>query len=74
MNRAKYRVILYENLLQSSQDLRLGRMFTFQQDNDPKYTAKTTQDSFRRSLSMSSTGPARARTWTQSNISGETWK
>uniref|UniRef100_A0A4W5PM99 Amyloid-beta A4 protein n=1 Tax=Hucho hucho TaxID=62062 RepID=A0A4W5PM99_9TELE len=32
-----------ENLLQSSQDLRLGRRFTFQQDNDPKHTAKTTQ-------------------------------
>jgi hypothetical protein len=38
-NRAKYREILDENLLQSAQDLRLGRMFTFQQDNDPKHTA-----------------------------------
>jgi hypothetical protein len=35
--------ILDENLLQSAQDLRLGRRFTFQQDNDPKHTAKTTQ-------------------------------
>ena len=43
MNRAKYREILDENLLQSAQDLRLGRRFTFQQDNDPKNTAKTTQ-------------------------------
>jgi hypothetical protein len=34
--------ILYENLLQSAQDLRLERSFTFQQDNDPKHTAKTT--------------------------------
>ncbi len=40
MNAAKYRDILDENLLQSAQDLRLGRRFTFQQDNDPKYTAK----------------------------------
>ena len=41
MNGAKYREILDENLLQSAQDLRLGRRFTFHQDNDPKYTAKT---------------------------------
>ena len=43
MHGAKYREILDENLLQSAQDLRLGRMFTFQQYNDPKHTAKTTQ-------------------------------
>ncbi len=40
MNAAKYRDILDENLLQSAQDLRLGQKFTFQQDNDPKHTAK----------------------------------
>jgi hypothetical protein len=44
MNRAKYREILDENLLQSAQDLRLGRRFTFRQDKDPKHTAKTTQE------------------------------
>ena len=44
MNGAKYREIFGENLLQSAQDLRLGRRFTFQQDNDPKHTAKTTQE------------------------------
>ena len=43
MNGAKYREILDENLLQSAQDLRLGRRFTFQQDNDRKNTAKTMQ-------------------------------
>jgi hypothetical protein len=36
--------ILDENLLQSVQDLRPGRRFDFQQDNDPKHTAKTTQE------------------------------
>ena len=44
MNGAKYRENLDENLLQSSQDLRLGRRFTFLQDNDPKHTVKTTQE------------------------------
>ena len=70
MNGAKYREILYYNLLQSAQDLILGWKFTFQQYNDPKYTAKTTQEWLRyKSLN----GPARGRTWTRSNISGETW-
>ena len=43
LNRAKYRDILTENLVQNVQDLRLGRRFTFQQDNHLKDTAKTTQ-------------------------------
>ena len=42
MNGAKYKQILEENLLQSAKDLRLRRRFTFQQDNDPKHTAKAT--------------------------------
>ncbi len=44
MNAAKYRDILDENLLQSAQDLRLGRRFTFKEDNDPKHTAKITKE------------------------------
>ena len=44
MNRAKYSEILDENLLQSAQDLRLGRRFTFQQDNDTKHTSNTAQE------------------------------
>ncbi len=44
MNAAKYRDILDKNLLQSAQDLRLGQRFTFQQDNDPKHTAKITKE------------------------------
>uniref|UniRef100_A0AAZ3R7B7 Transposase n=1 Tax=Oncorhynchus tshawytscha TaxID=74940 RepID=A0AAZ3R7B7_ONCTS len=47
MNGTKYREILDENLLQSTHDLILGRRFTFQQNNDPKHTAKTTQESLR---------------------------
>jgi hypothetical protein len=44
MNRAKYREILDENMLQSALDLRLGQRFTFQQDNDLKHTANTMQE------------------------------
>ena len=42
MKSAKYRGILDENLLESAMNLKLGRTFTFQQDNDPKHKAKAT--------------------------------
>uniref|UniRef100_A0AAZ3PKE2 Uncharacterized protein n=1 Tax=Oncorhynchus tshawytscha TaxID=74940 RepID=A0AAZ3PKE2_ONCTS len=60
------REILDENLLQSAQDLRLGRRFTFQQDNNP-----SSQPRKRRSC-MSLSGLARVQTSTRTNISGET--
>ena len=44
MEQSTEREILDENLLQSTQDLRLVRRFTFQQDNDPKHTTKITQE------------------------------
>ncbi|MGH0128342.1 UNVERIFIED_CONTAM: hypothetical protein FKN15_055768 [Acipenser sinensis] len=47
MDGAKYREILEGNLFQSFRDLRLGRQFTFQQDNDPNYTAKATLEWFK---------------------------
>ena len=43
MNEAKYREIFDENLFQSAQDLKLGRRFTIEQDNDPKHIVKTMQ-------------------------------
>jgi hypothetical protein len=36
-----YGEVLDENLLQSTQDVRLGKRFTSQQYNDPKHTAGT---------------------------------
>ncbi len=44
LNAPKYRDSLNENPVQSIQNLRLGRRFTFQHDNDPKHTAKATQE------------------------------
>ena len=44
MNVTKYREILDENLLQRTQDVRLGRRVTFQEDRDLKHTAKTMQE------------------------------
>lgn len=46
MNAAKYREILEDNVILSARELRLGRGFNFQQDNDPKHTAKATQKWF----------------------------
>ncbi|KAG2466802.1 TC1A transposase, partial [Polypterus senegalus] len=44
MTAALYRDILDENLLQSALDLRLGRRFIFQQDNNLKHTAKISKE------------------------------
>jgi len=44
VNATKYRYILNENLVQSAQDIRLGRRFTFKQDNHAKHTTKTMQE------------------------------
>ncbi|KAK3568425.1 hypothetical protein QTP86_005885 [Hemibagrus guttatus] len=44
MNAAMYSNILDENLLQSDRDLRLGQRFIFQQDNNPKHTARITKE------------------------------
>ncbi len=40
LNAPKYWDSLNENLVQSIQNLRLGRRFAFQQDNDPMHTAR----------------------------------
>ena len=44
MDGARFREILEENL--PAKDLRLGWRFTFQQDNDPKHTARATMEWF----------------------------
>ena len=42
MDGTKYRRILDENLLESAMNLKLGRRFTFELDNDQKHKAKAT--------------------------------
>lgn len=42
MNSVHYQEILDANVMQSVTKLRLGRRWTFQQDNDPKHTSKST--------------------------------
>ena len=42
MEGVKYRRILDEDLLESAMNLKLGRRFTFQQNNDPKNKTKAT--------------------------------
>jgi hypothetical protein len=48
LNRAKYQEILDENLLQSTQHLRLGQRFTFQQDTKQRQSRRD----FRTSLNV----------------------
>ncbi len=45
LNGAKYRDALNESLVRSAQDCRLGRRL-YQEDSDPKHTAKTKQEWF----------------------------
>lgn len=44
MTKEVYLQILDKNLQQSATKLRLGRRFTFQQDGDPKHTAKVVKN------------------------------
>lgn len=44
MNSSKYQSILAQNLLVSARKLKMKRIFTFQQDNDPKHTSKSTKE------------------------------
>ena len=46
INSTKYQAILAENLVPSARRLGLGRRWTFQQDNDPKHTSRSTQKWF----------------------------
>jgi len=43
MDSLKYQEIQGENVMQSVRKLKLGRNWTFQQDNDPKHTSNSTK-------------------------------
>ena len=48
MNSIKYQEILQQNVVPSVLKLKLGRHWTFQQDNDPKHTSKSTKAWFQK--------------------------
>ena len=48
MNSIKYQEILAENVMPSVRKLKLWRHWTFQQDNDPKHTSKSTKAWFQK--------------------------
>ena len=47
MNVEKQRQIPEDNLIQSARELRLGRRFIFQRDNEPEHAGKVTQKCFK---------------------------
>ena len=48
MNSIKYQEILQQNVMPSVLKLKVGRHWTFQQDNDPKHTSKSTKAWFQK--------------------------
>lgn len=48
MDSTKYQEILEKNVMPSVKKLKLGRHWTFQQDNDPKHTSKSTKAWFQK--------------------------
>ena len=69
---AKYREIIEGNLFKSSRDLRLGRRFTFQHENDPKHTAKATLEWFKGKHLNVLEWPSQTQTSIQLRICGMT--
>ena len=72
MNYTKYQDILGKNLGASDRKLRLCHMWTFQQDNDPKHTSKSTRKWFSENKISVSQRPSRSpenpieNTWCES--------
>uniref|UniRef100_A0A8C4N701 Transposase n=1 Tax=Eptatretus burgeri TaxID=7764 RepID=A0A8C4N701_EPTBU len=72
MDGAKYRRILNENLLESAMNLKLGRGFTFQQDNDLKHKANATLEWLNKKKINVLEWPSKSHNLNSINIYGET--
>ena len=71
VNGAKYREILDDNLLRTSD---WGEGSPSSRTTTLSTQPRQLRNGFRTNLWISMSGQARAPTWTRSNISGETWK
>ena len=74
MNAQKYIQILQENLMSSVGSLELPSEYIFQQDKDPKYTAKSTKKLLSEKMSMFCNGQISSQIWIQSGTCGDFWK
>ena len=60
MDSIKYQEILGQNVMASVRKLKLGRLWTFEQDNDPKHTSKSTKAWFQKKSSKTLEWPSQS--------------
>ena len=74
MNAQMYKQILQENLMSSVESLELPSDYIFQQDNDPKHTAKSTKKWLSENNLMFCNGQVSPWILIQLTIWGDFWK